>query len=76
MEVTLKRERPVEEYRKVMGTLHDEVLRLTRIVEQLLALSRADTEEIEFRRDPVPLRRVLRDVCGQFEAMRGRAARR
>jgi signal transduction histidine kinase len=69
LEVTLKKDRPAEEYRRVLGTVHDEVLRLTRIVEQLLAISRADAGETEFRWESVPMRRVIRDICSQFEAV-------
>lgn len=69
LEVTLKKVRPAEEYRRVLGTVHEEVLRLTRIVEQLLAISRADAGELEFHWESVSLKRVIRDLCSQFEAV-------
>jgi signal transduction histidine kinase len=44
IEVALRRQRPPEEYRRVLDIIHHKAERLRRIVESLLFLSRADTE--------------------------------
>jgi signal transduction histidine kinase len=44
LEVALRRERPVEEYQRVLSTVHRRGSHLTRIVESLLFLSRANAE--------------------------------
>jgi heavy metal sensor kinase len=43
-EVALRRDRPPEEYRRVLGLVRDQAGHLTRIVESLLFLARADAE--------------------------------
>ena len=42
IEVALLRPRSSEEYREILGRLHEETLRMTSLVENLLALARAD----------------------------------
>ena len=44
IEVTLRRERPPEEYQRALTTLHGQTERLRRIVDSLLFLARADAE--------------------------------
>ena len=44
LEVALRRERPVEEYQRVLTTVHEQAQQLKRIVESLLFLARADSE--------------------------------
>jgi two-component system, OmpR family, sensor kinase len=44
VEVALRRDRPPEEYRRVLGIVADQSSRLHRIVEMLLFLARADAE--------------------------------
>jgi len=44
IEVALRRERPPEEYRRALGAAHAQAERLSRIVETLLFLARADAE--------------------------------
>ena len=44
IEVALRRDRPAEEYRRVLGIAADQAGRLHRIVEMLLFLARADAE--------------------------------
>lgn len=44
VEVALRRERPVEEYRRVLQSMQSEATRLRQIVEALLFLARADKE--------------------------------
>ena len=42
IEIALRRERSPEEYRRVLASAHEEILRLSRIAEDLLTLARAD----------------------------------
>jgi signal transduction histidine kinase len=44
VEVALRRDRPAEEYRRVLGVVAEQAGRLQRIVEMLLFLARADAE--------------------------------
>jgi heavy metal sensor kinase len=44
IEVALRRERPSEEYRRVLGAIHGQAIHLRQVVEMLLFLARADVE--------------------------------
>lgn len=59
LDVTLQRERSAEEYRRVLGQLLDETVRLSRIVENLLVLAQTDTGTVELRREPIDLGTLL-----------------
>jgi two-component system, OmpR family, sensor histidine kinase BaeS len=61
----------VEADAAALGSLHDEVLRLTRLVADLETLSAADAARLTLRRDPID----LADVAGRAVAtLRGTAA--
>ena len=61
-EVALSRSRTSEEYREALETMLGELDRLTRIVEQLLQLSRLDARALKARFAPIPLRPVVEQV--------------
>jgi heavy metal sensor kinase len=62
IEITLRRERPPEEYKRVLTSNLEEIMRLSRLVEDLLTLARGDTGQIELRCEPVD----LNDLCRQM----------
>jgi two-component system, OmpR family, sensor kinase len=55
IEISLRRDRPAEEYRRVLTSNLEELVRLSRLVEDLLMLARADSGRVELRREPVNL---------------------
>jgi len=59
IEVTLRRERSTEEYKRALTSNLEEIIRLSRLVEDLLTLARGDTGRIELRCEPVD----LNDLC-------------
>jgi len=61
-EVALSRSRTADEYRETMETMLTELDRLTRIVEQLLHLSRLEAGALRTRFQTVPLQRVLDQI--------------
>ena len=54
-EVALQDQRSPAEYRDVIGSMLEEVDRLTRLAESLLALSRADAGHVQLRREVIAL---------------------
>jgi len=62
----LRREPPMDaqEQADVLADTKDEVDRLIRLVHQLLVLARADAGQV-LRREPLPIRPLLEDVCRQ-----------
>ena len=53
---------------EVIADTRDEVDRLIRLVNQLLALARADAGQ-QLRREPLPLKPLLEDVCRQMKVI-------
>jgi heavy metal sensor kinase len=66
MEVALRKERPAEEYRATMGESLEEVLRLTRLAEDLMSLAEADAGVFEIRQEKVDLQDLLTQVLRRF----------
>jgi two-component system OmpR family sensor kinase len=62
IEVALRKARPPEEYRRVLDESFEEVLRLSRLAENLLSLARADAGVLEIQRLSVDLHEVLGDA--------------
>lgn len=52
LEIALRRERPPEEYRRVLESTLEEAERLSRIAEELLVLARSDSGALEPRLEP------------------------
>jgi len=59
IEITLRRERSSEEYKRALTSNLEEIMRLSRLVEDLLMLARGDSGRIELRCEPVD----LNDIC-------------
>ena len=64
-ELALRRPRSPEEYRMVFESNLEEIDRMTRIVEDLLFLSRADLGEVSMERQPVRLDTLVEDIQRQ-----------
>ena len=73
IEVALRSERDSAEYQRVLVSALDEVERMTRLVEDLLLLCRADAGALRFERERVELDRLVEEGCKQGEFLgRGR----
>jgi heavy metal sensor kinase len=68
-EVALQDQRSPAEYRDVIGSMLEEVDRLTRLSESLLALSRADAGHVQLQREEIPLIRVAREASSVVEVL-------
>ena len=65
-EVALREPRNDESYRAAIGSMLEDVDRLTRLTERLLLLSRADSGQLTLSIDTVDLRDLADDVTGQL----------
>jgi heavy metal sensor kinase len=63
IEITLRRERSGEEYKRALTSNLEEIMRLSRLVEDLLMLARGDTGRIELRCEPVDLNELCRRMA-------------
>jgi len=68
-EVALQDQRSPQEYREAIGSMLEEVDRLTRLVDSLLTLSRADASSIVIHRSPTVLMDVAREAAALVEVL-------
>lgn len=64
-ELALRRPRGAEEYREVLESSLEEIDRMTRIVDELFFLSRADLGEVKMESLPVRLETLVEDMARQ-----------
>jgi heavy metal sensor kinase len=69
IEVALRSPRPAEEYRRVLTSALEEVERMSRLVDDLLLLSRADAGALRWERRPVELDRLVEEVAKQGDIL-------
>jgi heavy metal sensor kinase len=68
-EVRLQDGATAEEYRDTIGSMLEEVNRLTSIVEKLLTLSRADAGQIQMQVSVFPLKALVREAASLLEIL-------
>jgi heavy metal sensor kinase len=68
-EVALRRDRNAEEYRQVLKSNLEEVEWMSRIVENLLTLSRNDAGEFQLDIQPIYLAELLRNFFGECKSL-------
>jgi heavy metal sensor kinase len=68
-EVGLRQEGSAEHYREVIGSMLEEAGRLTRLVESLLAIARADAGQIKLTRTAIVVLPFVREVGGLLEVL-------
>lgn len=68
VEVALSKARTPEEYREVLGSALEECLRLSRMIDSLLFLARAENPEMQIRREPLDVGNELAAVREFYEA--------
>lgn len=69
VEVGLKRKRTLKEYQRILVSNLEEVNRMSRIVEDLLTLSRADMGELTMEREEIELSSLAREVWEDLQIM-------
>lgn len=62
-ELALRKERTNDEYKRSMQSNLEEIDRMSRIIDDLLLLSKAETKDIGMNLEKVDLRDLLADVC-------------
>jgi signal transduction histidine kinase len=68
-EVALRAARAPDEYRAVLRSIQEETERMSRIIEQLLLLARADSGELRLERRQIALDDLVRDVAHRLEIL-------
>jgi len=68
-EVGLQKDGTRAEYRDIIGSMLEEVNRLTSLVDNLLTISRADAGSLQLERVPIPVMQLMRDAAALFEVL-------
>jgi heavy metal sensor kinase len=69
VEVTLRKERSLQEYQQTLKSNLEEINRMSQIVEDLLLLSRADIGEIRLNKENINLTEILNEVVAQMDLL-------
>jgi heavy metal sensor kinase len=69
MEVALRSPRSPEDYRRVLASGLEEIDRISRLVEGLLLLARADAGVLRLDLRPVELQELLQEICEQMKVV-------
>ena len=68
-EVGMQKDGSRAEYRDIVGSMLEEVNRLTSLLDNLLTISRADSGHIQLHRSTVPVLQLVRDAVAIFEIL-------
>ena len=68
-EVSLERDQTPSEYRNVIGSMLEEVNRLTSLVEGLLAVARTDATQVSITRSIIPVSELVREATSLLEVL-------
>ncbi len=68
-EVTLTRDRPVEEYQQVLESSLEEFRRLSRLISRMLFLARAEDPQTAIARIPIDAKKLVDEVLAFYEAV-------
>ena len=68
-DLVLRRPRPLEDYQSVLESNLEEIDRMTRIVDELLFLSRADMGEVKVESLPVAMESLVEDIHRQAKLL-------
>ncbi len=68
-EVGLQKDGSRAEYRDIIGSMLEEVNRLTSLIDNLLTISRADSGHIQLHRTNVPMLALAREAAALFEIL-------
>jgi two-component system OmpR family sensor kinase len=69
VELGLKKKRSLKEYQRILASNLEEISRMSRIIEDLLTLSRADMGELTMEREEVELSIIAREVWQDLQLL-------
>ncbi len=69
VEVALRKKRELHEYEQILESNLEEIDRMSKIVEDLLLLSKADIGEIRLNKEDIPLYRFIRGLTEQMKIL-------
>ena len=70
-DVTLSRERSADEYREALDVIRSESVHLTRLIEDLLLMARADAQQLPLQAKEFALRDVVEDAARSMRTLAG-----
>jgi heavy metal sensor kinase len=68
-EVALRSDKSIDEYREVIGTMLEEVDRLSRLSDELLTIARAEAGQTHYAFEPLDLSRLANEVGEQLSVL-------
>jgi len=69
LEVVLRSPKSSEQYRNILASALEEVTRLSKVVRNLLEISRAESGQVKIEMEPVNVSSLLGDICEDIELL-------
>lgn len=69
IEVALRRKQTPEEYREILNSALEEVVRLSKVVRNLLDISRAETGQVKIAAEPFSISNLTSEIAEDIEAL-------
>jgi heavy metal sensor kinase len=69
LEIALRKERSPEQYKEVIGASLEEIVRLSKLVDDLLTLARSEKGELALERNTVRLDALATEICQYVEPL-------
>lgn len=67
IELALRNTKKPEEYQQLLGSLHEEIMRLSRILDDLLLIAKTEIGERPIELQPVDLREIVEEIADEAE---------
>ena len=67
IELALRSTKKPEEYQQLLGSLHEEIMRLSRILDDLLLIAKTEIGERPIELQPVDLREIVEEIADEAE---------
>ena len=67
IELALRSSKKPEEYQELLGSLHEEIMRLSRILDDLLLIAKTEIGERPIELQPVDLRELVEEIADEAE---------
>ena len=71
VELALRKSKSTEEYQQVLGSLLEEIIRLARVIDDLLLVAKSHVGQVEFKMESIDLKEMIEELADEAEIFTG-----